>query len=586
VRELPKSPSGPEVSSKYMAGIFEMKCLIILMKDQRVFDEDPDGLKANYNYNFPVGLAYISAVLKQNQHSVSVLNLNHIDGSVNTIIEQELQKNSYDFVITGGLSPFYPNIKTIVDSVRKNAPDIKIILGGGLISSQPGIMYNLLNPDYAIIGEGERTITELLTCLQDRGVLTTVAGLIFRNSDGNIIKTDQREPIKDLDTLPWPDYEGFGFSENLSHIYPSDCSYYDVFDYPRMYPMISSRSCPYVCTFCYHPLGNKYRQRSVENIMDEIRYAVHKYNINIIFFYDELFAHDKKRVSELCRKIKEFAGTVPWEIKWLCQMRVDSLDEDLVKEMKDAGCYFFSLGLESYSAPVLKSMKKKITPQQIDRALRICKNIGISYTGNFIFGDIAETKETYQETLNYWKNNRDLCETCIGMMPITIYQGSYIYQYAVKKGIINDEIKFIEERATKFDAYLYPINFTEKMTDSEYQQMLYDFKEAGATVRYYANPIRNIQTDTIHEVSVKCPFCNQISDYKNYRISPDFAKIDICCRKCRSRFIIPGKRLRLKFFVVNLLGYRTTHRIAKWVYDNADYLPFFLRSRIKGALEV
>jgi radical SAM superfamily enzyme YgiQ (UPF0313 family) len=320
--------------------------------------------------------------------------------------------------------------------------------------------------------------------------------------------------------------------------------------------------------------------------MEEIRYAVVKYDINIVFFYDELFAHNKERVSELCKRIKEFASTLPWELKWLCQMRVDSLDENMVREMKEAGCYFFSLGLESYSATVLKSMKKKITPEQIDNALRTCKRIGISYTGNFIFGDIAETKETYQETLNYWKNNRDICETSIGMMPITIYQGSYIYKHAVNKGIIKDEVQFITDRARTFDSYLYPINFTDGMTDNEYQQMLVDFKEVSAIIKYYVTPLTNIQTDDVHEISVKCPFCKEISTYMNYRISPDFGKIDICCRKCRSRFVIPSKRLRLKFFIVNLFGYRTTHRIAKWIYDSSDYLPFPIKSKIKKILEI
>jgi anaerobic magnesium-protoporphyrin IX monomethyl ester cyclase len=564
-----------------------MKCLIVLMKDQRTLADDPAAEKANFEYNLiPVGLAYISAVLKENNHNVTILNLNHLDGSTDTIIKNDFSKNSYDVVITGGLSPFYPNIQAIVDAVRKYAPGIKIILGGGLISSQPEIMVNLLKPDFAVIGEGEQTLKELLECLEKKGDVAAVNGLIYRNAEGVIVRTKPRDPIRDLDALPWPDYEGFGYAESLDHLLPSVGSYYDVFDEPRVYPMISSRSCPFVCTFCFHPLGNKYRQRSVDNIMQEIEYAVKKYRINIILFYDELLAQNRDRITELCKRIKEFSSTLPWELKWICQMRVEYLEEDVVREMKDAGCYFFSLGLESYSPTVLKSMKKKITPQQIDTALRTCKRVGISYTGNFIFGDIAETKETYQETLNYWKNNRDLCETCIGMMPITIYQGSYIYQHAVKKGIIKDEIEFIKDRAKNFDAYLNPVNFTDAMTDEEYQQMLLDFKSASAIYKYYVTPLVNIQTEDRHEVQVKCPYCKEISTYKNYRIPEGFVKIDICCRKCRSRFIIPGQRLRLKFFIVNLFGYQLTYGVAKRMYDFADYLPLSLKIRIKKILEV
>lgn len=542
--------------------------------------DDPKSDRADFNYSFPIGLAYISAVLKQNNHQVHILNLNHLEGAADDIIKIELRKHNYEFVITGGLSPFYPNIKKVVEAVRKYAPQIKIILGGGLISSQPEIMFKMLEPDYAIIGEGEETIVELLDCIKNNNNLNAVNGIIYRDSKNYITVTNPRLPINDIDLIPWPDYEGFGFSEYLDHMTPS-YSMYDVFDYPRVYPMITSRSCPFACTFCYHPLGTKYRQRSVADIIEEIKYVVKKYNINIIEFYDELFAHDKDRLYELCKNIKEFSSTLSWELKWFCQMRVDFLDENVVKVMKEAGCYYVSFGLESYNATVLKSMKKRITPNQIDNALHICKNVGVSVQGNFIFGDIAETKETYRETLNYWKNNRDLCESSIGLMHIIIYQGSYIYKHAIKKGIIKDEIQFVEERAKKYDLYFEPINFTDGMTDEEYQQMIVDVKEAQAISKYYSIPFVNIQTTDIHEIHVRCPFCKEITIYKNYPISSNFYKIHICCRKCRSRFIIPGQKLRLKFIIFNLFGFRIPYRVAKWIYDLSDHLPSYMKSKIK-----
>ncbi len=561
-----------------------MKCLIILIRFQQLLVDDPKADKANFNYNIPVGLGYISSVLKQNNHHVNFLNLNHIDGTADKIIEIELLKNNYEFVITGGLSPFYPNVNAVVESVRKYAPQIKIILGGGLVSSQPEIMFNLLQPDYGVIGEGELTIKELFECLENKGDINSVNGLIFRNTEGQIILTKPRDPINNLDSLPWPDYEGFGFDEYLDHMYPSDNVLYDVFDNPRVYPMISSRSCPFACTFCYHPLGNKYRQRSVDNIIEEIKYVVKKYRINIIFFYDELFAQNKDRLSDLCKNIKEISTSIPWELKWFCQMRVDFLDENEVREMKDAGCYFVSLGLESYSTTVLKSMKKRITPNQIDNTLQICKRVGITVQGNFIFGDIAETKETYRETLHYWKNNPDIIGNSIGLGHIIIHPGSYIYNHAVKKGIIKDEIQFIEERA-KQDYQNLPINFTDGMTDEEYQQMTEDICEANAIPKYYAIPLVNIQTKDIHEIHVRCPFCKEITVYKNYHIPSNFGRMDICCRKCRSRFVIPSTKSRLKFFIVKLFGFGIPYRVANWIYNLSDHLPFNRKIKIKKILQ-
>jgi len=560
-----------------------MKCLIIVIRFQQLLDDDPKAGKANFNYNIPIGLAYISAFLKQNGHEVQFLNLNHCDGIVEELIKDRFSKESYDFVITGGISPFYPDVKNCVDSVRRCSPSTRIILGGGLISSQPEIMFNLLQPDYGVIGEGELTIKELFECLENKEDINTVNGLIFRNTDGQIILTKPRDSINNLDLLPWPDYEGLGFDEYLDHMLPSDDELLDVFDNPRIYPMISSRSCPFACTFCYHPLGNKYRQRSVSNIIEEIKYVVIKYKINIIHFYDELFAQNKDRLSDLCKDIKEFSSTIPWELKWVCQSRVDFLDENVVREMKDAGCYFFGMGLESYSATVLKSMKKNITPNQIDNALHICKRVGISVLGNFIFGDIAETKETYRETLRYWKDNQDLIGGSISLGHVFLYQGSHIYKHAVKKGIIKDEIQFIEERA-KHDYLNFPINFTDGMTDEEYQQMTEDIWEANVP-KYYAIPLVNIQTKDIHEIHVRCPFCKEITVYKNYHISPDFARKGICCRKCRSRFIMPGKKLRLKLFAIHLFGFRTLYHVSHWIYDLSDHLPFNMKIKIKKILQ-
>jgi radical SAM superfamily enzyme YgiQ (UPF0313 family) len=543
---------------------------------------DPEADKANFDYTLPIGLGYISAVLKQNNHQVNVLNLNHIDGSVDTLIEKEFQ-NNYDFVITGGLSPFYPHIKSVVESVRRHAPETKIILGGGLISSQPEIMFKMLEPDFGIVGEGEETIIELLDCIKSNNDLNGVNGIIYREPERALKVTNPRQPIKNLDLIPFPDYDGLGLAEFLDHMRPSDNVTFDVFDNPRAYPIIASRSCPFTCTFCYHPLGDKYRRRSVENIMEEVKYAVKRYRVNIFNFYDELFAQNRERLSELCRNIKKFASTIPWEIKWGCSMRVDYLDDDTVKEMKDAGCYFISLGLESYSIPVLESMKKRITPNQIDNALHVCKHEGVTFTGNFIFGDIAETKETYQETLDYWKSHPEFGSS-IGLMHIVLYPGSYIYKNAVKKGIIKDEMQFIEDRAKQ--DWPVPINFTDAMTDKEYQQMTADIIEAAAIPVYYANPLVNIQTKDRHEIHVRCPICKEIVVYKNYHLPKNFGSKIVACRNCRSRFVIPSNRLRLKIFIVKLFGYRVPYRIGKYIYDLSEHLPPYMKIKIKKILAV
>lgn len=552
-----------------MIGRDNMKCLIILIRYHYDGPFNPKADKKDFNYNIPVGLAYISAFLKQNGHEVHFLNLNHLDGIAEDLINERLSDGHYDFVITGGISPFYPDIKNCVEIVRKTSPGTRIILGGGLISSQPRVVFSLLRPDFGIIGEGEVTIKELLDCIKNNGDLNTVNGIIFQDSNGQMIVTQPRDAISDLDSLPWPDYEGLGFAEYLDHMLPSHMDTYSIFDTPRAYPIIASRSCPYSCTFCFHPLGKKYRKRSLDNIMDELQYAMEKYNINLIFFYDELFANDKKRMAEFCERLTTLLKTIPWEVKWFCQMRVDVLDEDLIILMKKSGCFCLSLGLESYSANVLKSMRKFITPQQIDSAFRLCRKHKMAFTGNFIFGDTAETVETYHETLKYWKENNDIIANQVDLGRITLYQGSPLYTRALEKGLIKDEFAFIEERSNVGNI---PINFTDSMTDAEYTKMLDDIAKANIIDPLYSVPLSSETIEGISEVHARCPHCNAESAYRNITTPPllgfqssDRRLLLLICRHCHGRIRLITKHEYITIKLYRIFGFRIGRGIIRYL---------------------
>ena len=191
-----------------------MKSLIFTFRYNRSNIYNPNETKRDYYYVFPNGLAYISAVLKINGQNVQCLNLNHYEGLIEDIIKEKLSNENFDFIIIGGLSPHYPDIKHCMEIIRKSAPKTKIILGGGIISTQPEIMFNLLRPDYGVIGEGELTVKELIECIEKNDDINCVDGLISRDSLKNLVLTKPRESIKDIDSIPFPDYESFGFKEH------------------------------------------------------------------------------------------------------------------------------------------------------------------------------------------------------------------------------------------------------------------------------------------------------------------------------------------------------------------------------------
>jgi len=547
----------------------KLKCLILLIRYHYdgLFNTQAD--LRDYNYNIPIGLAYISSFLKRYGHDVHFLNLNHLEGTAEDLLKTRLSKEFFDFVLSGSISIFYPDIKNCVNVVRKYSPKTKIILGGGLISSQPEVMFGLLQPDFGVVGEGEQTIKELFDCLEHKGDIASVDGLIYRDSDGQIRITKPRVPLTNLDILPWPDYEGLNFSEYLDNMLPSHMDTYSIFDNPRAYPIIASRSCPYACTFCFHPLGKKYRKRSIDNIIDEIDYALKKYKINIIFFYDELFANDRLRTFDFCKKLTDLLKKYPWDVKWFCQMRVDVLDEELITIMKNSGCFSISLGLESYSVIVLKSMKKFISPKQINDAIHLIHKHQLGFTGNFIFGDPAETNETYHETLTYWKENQSVIKNQIDLGRITLYQGSPLYKRALERGIVKGEIEFIEEREKNGTV---PINFTDKMTDAEYNKMLQEIAEANIIIPRYSVPIRSITVNGIPEVHVKCPHCNNISVYRNVSLPPflGFQSADrrlylLICRNCHARIKLITKHEYFTIILYRIFGFKIGASIIRYV---------------------
>jgi len=486
--------------------------------------------KVGAYYEFPLGLAYISSALKSKGFNVFCLNLNHQSDSVATAIKNAIRQNHIDVVCTGGLSPHYHKIDDILKETKKVSPEIITIIGGGLFGSEPEIMLRSLAADYGVFEEGEETIVELATALENATDPKQVKGIMFVDDHNNIVTTKLRDSIQDLDSIPWPDYEGLGIREFLDMQMPYNSYYLYPFDNPRLMPMISTRSCPFSCTFCYHPIGKVYRKRSLDDFFKELEYLIDSYNINMVSLLDELFSVKKERMLEFCARIKSY------NIKWIAQMRVGDIDKETISALKESGCFYISFGLESISSEVLKSMKKKIKSEQIDIALKLTRNANIGIQGNFIFGDLAETEETAQETLDWWKVN---IQYQINLGFIIPYPGCENYKYAVKNGLIKDKLAYIKTGCP-------PINLT-KLPQAQYAKL-------QRKVAYYQDAYRisgkiisqkKIQENESHKeeaysLTVQCPYCNSISIYKNMPKIYYSIYDRLACRNCNQKFALKG----------------------------------------------
>lgn len=473
-------------------------------------------------YEFPLGLAYISACLKQANYAVDVLNLNHYEASQLDLIGHKMTVNNYRYVLTGGLSAHYKQLKGIVDDIRNSDPNAIVVTGGGVMTATPKLMYDYIRPDYMVLGEGEITIVKLIDELNKGGEnLKYVEGIGYRNISGELIITPQRELIMDLDSLPYPDLKGFEFETYLDMQRPNDSLYLYIDDKPRFYPIISSRGCPYNCTFCYHPLGRKYRSRSVDNFIEEVKYVTGKYNIDNLAIFDELLSVNRERLFEICDRLKN----LPRKLNWMCQLRVDSIDGEMLSTMKDAGCFMISYGFESVNNIVLKSMNKHITRAEIEKALKLTRKAGIGTQGYFIFGDPAETKETAYETLDFWKKYNSYHLTMGYVRP---YPGSELWKNEMSKRHLNsasDQLEFI-------DKCVYDPPNLSKMNKKEWFEFQKDVQKAIILNDCFGELLSSEKiAENSYSITIRCPHCKQVITYNNFH-QRILGILKLTCRNC------------------------------------------------------
>ena len=468
-------------------------------------------------YVFPLGIAYVSSSMKKAGFNVFTLNLNHREGDVFDIIKSMIEENDVHVVATGGLSPQYHLVKSVIEAAKRVNSNILTVVGGGIISADPETAMEALEfVDFGVIGEGEATMCELGRALENGEDFSEVDGLIFK--DGYCyIKTNRRKDIENIDTIPWPDYEGFDIEKYLE-VPPA---HFAGVNKNRTICMLASRSCPYHCTFCFHTNGQKYRQRSLDDFFAELDYLVSRYNIEYISMADELFATELGRAKEFCARIKQY------NIPWYADFRINTINPELLQILKDSGLDVMFFGLESADNRILKSMRKGITIEQIEHALKMVYESGIAIYGCFIFGDIEETVETAHKTLKWWREHP---QYNIHLTLIKPFPGSYIYQYACQNGIIKDRVKYLKDGCPQ-------INIS-KLSDAEFSEIVGYFSEAQSLMKSI-DSIKVLWVDSQmgrETISGVCSNCSQKNIWENIKL---FANDYIYCSHCGQKYDIP-----------------------------------------------
>ncbi|HIC89101.1 MAG TPA: radical SAM protein [Anaerolineae bacterium] len=338
-----------------------------------------------------LGLGYLAAVAEQEGHECRIHDFGLRPARPLEEEVQDVVDFRPDLVAFTSMTTSYHSVEQAA-AMLKEALGVPIVIGGPHATTLPELTLQDENFDYLVFGEGEYTWRDLLQALAagdiSSGSLSKIKGLWFRHEDGTIHQGEERPLIPDLDALPFP----------ARHLFEVD--QYPLYA-PNGEPMItvlSSRGCPYNCSFCFKGIvGRTYRQRSPENIVAELRQLIDTYHVRNFYFIDDLFTIDVRRLNALL----DYFLAQKLDIRWQCLARVDRVTLPLLQKMYQAGCREIHYGIESGNPEILKATAKHINLDQVRQAVEWTDEVGIASKGYFILGLPSDTEETVNETIEF-----------------------------------------------------------------------------------------------------------------------------------------------------------------------------------------
>ena len=306
----------------------------------------------------PMGLAWLAGNTRT--HDIEVQDLR-----ISPLVIKE-----WDVVGVSCQTVAVEECRTVAQKIREENPDTIIVTGGHHSLTEELLDFS----DYVVRGEGEVTFSKLLSGLEKHRPVHTILGVSSREGSA------PDRPPADLVKLNSPDY--------------------DVISVERYHPnegtLVTSRGCPYHCTFCVRPFGHTWRGRTPSQVVEEAR-ILRERGAEILHIMDDLFTYDRERVFKICK------GLASLDVKWDLPngTRVDTVDEDMLCTMAESGCERILYGIESGVEEVLKKIGKDITLNQIERAVSMTKKAGIEVEGLFMVGNPGDTPETIERTVEF-----------------------------------------------------------------------------------------------------------------------------------------------------------------------------------------
>ncbi len=399
--------------------------------------------------NLPLGLMYIAAVLDEAGYNVEILDAFMTDlafrkkGDITEVgmsyekIREEIQRRNPDIV--GIANPFTSQVEhaiKVADIVKEIDSSILTVVGGPHGTVVPvEFLEAAKNVDIVAIGEGEYTMLDILGFFEGNKKINDIQGIAHRMA-GKVVLNSPREFNKNLDVLPYPAYHLVNMEKYLN---PKTIEYRSF--KKRALSMVTSRGCPFNCSFCsvHLHMGKTFRAHSVDYVVDHIEHLVNKYHVKTIYFEDDNLTFDIQRFEAICDKIIERDIKFQWETP--NGVRADYLTLDLLKKMKKTGCQSVFVGVESGDQYVLDNIiGKSLRLKNVVKFAKMCKKIGLRTGAFYIIGFPGETKENMRNTVEFALMLKRKYDVGMHLLFATPSYGTRLYDECKKNGYIRGSL--------------------------------------------------------------------------------------------------------------------------------------------------
>tara|TARA_B100000959_G_scaffold143785_1_gene150930 strand:- start:343 stop:1824 length:1482 start_codon:yes stop_codon:yes gene_type:complete len=384
----------------------------------------------------PLDMGWVAKLLKKE----GTINFKIVDANINRYSFDEVKKillklqpkiilttsEPYEAYRCMSLIEDYLSIhKDCIEMIKETLPESQIILVGPHGTSFPDYVFKE-NPklNFIVRGESEITSFELINALFKGENWREIKG-VSRNNNGKIVHNEDRPYLENLDMLSYPAFHFLDIDKYLT--------YHQKKDGIRKILVISSRGCPYKCIYCFKAMvGDDFRSRSADNVLEEIDILYNRYNVDHIGFHDEIFTFEEERVGKICEKLKERK----YQLTWSCETRIEKISIPLLEKMADAGCNEILFGVESLLPDIQKSAQKMVDINKLIEITRHAENVGIYCLSALQFGLPGDSRKTVEENIKKIKK----LAIPISLPLITrVYPTTKLYEIGKEEKLIKED---------------------------------------------------------------------------------------------------------------------------------------------------